>query len=322
MQLTIIYHLFNNSINLNNSLKSILEQEDQEFSIIFILDQTTEKVRESLKEINFLKKVKHFKIISISQNLGHSYCFNFALPYIDTPYVYFASSSVVLKPNFVSSINNALKDKNDCDVGFFNVHNAYCKSLDFSLLQDKIIEDLYLSFFNSYTNKIFNVEFLRKNKITITNFKHFTTLFLYNVFSKMKSWFVVNEQLVDLYLSSTKNYNTYDLVDQFSAMFGKYINDEFFVKNRKHIEYIAIRTILISFLHDVWVRTAHNKKTFNNAVEYASKWLKTYIPNWSKNEILTSISNNDSRKIIQYLKTFIFKPKNIIKSFSSLEKEI
>ena len=98
--------------------------------------------------------------------------------------------------------------------------------------------------------------------------------------------------------------------------------DEFFVKNRMHIEYIAIRTILISFLHDVWVRTAHNKKTFNNAVEYASKWLKTYIPNWSKNEILTSISNNDSRKIIQYLKTFIFKPKNIIKSFSSLEKEI
>ena len=83
-----------------------------EFSVIFILDQTTEKVRESLKEINFLKKVKHFKIISISQNLGHSYCFNFALPYIDTPYVYFASSSVVLKPNFVSSINNALKDKN------------------------------------------------------------------------------------------------------------------------------------------------------------------------------------------------------------------
>ena len=28
------------------------------------------------------------------------------------------------------------------------------------------------------------------------------------------------------------------------------------------------------------------------------------------------------KKIIQYLKTFIFKPKNIIKSFSSLEKEI
>ena len=46
MQLTIIFHLFNNSINLNNSLKSILEQEDQEFSVIFILDQTTEKVRE------------------------------------------------------------------------------------------------------------------------------------------------------------------------------------------------------------------------------------------------------------------------------------
>ena len=62
MQLTIIYHLFNNSINLNNSLKSILEQEDQEFSVIFILDQTTEKVRESLKEINFLKKLNTLRL--------------------------------------------------------------------------------------------------------------------------------------------------------------------------------------------------------------------------------------------------------------------
>ena len=117
MNLTIVYHLNEFSKTLSDSIMSLINQSSNDFELILIADETSKEVQNHFAQFDLNKAFKKIKYIKIDQKLGHSYCNNLAMKYVETPYVYFSSNNVVYNKDFVKIINETVENENS----IFNV---------------------------------------------------------------------------------------------------------------------------------------------------------------------------------------------------------
>lgn len=317
MQVTIVYHLYKNSKYLQESLDSIFGQTDKDFTIIFISDDPTKIVRDHFKNVELTNVVKNFKYINIYKNLGHSFSFNLALDYIETPYVYFASSSAVFKKDFIEVINKKIDKNKNLELLMIN---SIKKENDHK--SKDIYSPLYKTLSHTYINKVFNVKFLKSNNISFHSFNHYNFLFDISVLIKLTKSDMIYEDIVEVKSFKNKFYNLYDLIRQCTILINTYSETDFFKNYQQDIEYQMIRLTLIFFIFNIYNNRSNNKQSTITAIEFAESWLKKHIPDWRANKILNSEENIDHKSFISYMKNFEFKLKPTIHNLEKIKKDI
>ena len=322
-QLTIVYHLHKSYNESKQSVKSILSQSDKNFDIICILDNIDTGIKKILVErdvTSLLSKTKNLTFIVVDKTLGHSWCFNRAMDEVKTPYVYFASGGCVFDKNFVKEVSKTLLAKKP-DLLIFNYDQKTHKHF-LELTEKTDNYHFYQTFLNSYTNKIFKFDFLKKHDIQFAEFKHYTHLFIYKVLSNFPYIEQLQKVLVDVHYAKHPGYNTYDVLTQFQKIYKHAKKTEFYKQFKDSIEYMYIRTALFTFLYYMYTNLYEtNRKAFKISVERAVESLTKSIPNWKKNKYLLADDTMDNKYVWKYLKNFDSNPKKIAKAMEGAAKQ-
>ena len=317
MNLTIVYHLNEFSKTLSDSIMSLINQSSNDFELILIADETSKEVQNHFAQFDLNKAFKKIKYIKIDQKLGHSYCNNLAMKYVETPYVYFSSNNVVYNKDFVKIINETVENEN-YDVILFNTNDKSKFSPNIRTEKSEvIINNLYVVVLGTITDKVISAKLLKDKNIMFENFHHYTSLYTLKVCEHIKKIKNIDKQLLQVFPQSNINYNIYDIVNQNNHILAD-LNSKFYKANKDDIDYTIIRNCLYTFLARFSVENKwQNNNGFKRAVTYANDWLKLHLPDWRNNKILNSANNLDNQKIVNYLSHY---PKLFVSVRDELKK--
>lgn len=298
MRLSLFYHVYKNTNNLEKSLNSIANQTDKDFEFILINDGCSSVVLNILKKYDFSSMCKTFKYIFISENHGHSFSFNEALRYSNAEYVYYFGGNISLMPNFIKKINSILDTENNLDViSFAHVPTNEKKITKFISLNS----DLKYNIAPSLRDKIFSRSFLNRNSITLNENGYFPLEFLYKVMMNFDQWVLIKEKIIDYSYNSNFTYNLYDIFQMNNLLIKNYSNTSFWKKNIELIQFLMILYVTRIFLSRIFL-VYEDRNTRKGAINFAKNWLSSNIPNWKTNKILnskkTDLSNESRERIL------------------------
>jgi glycosyltransferase involved in cell wall biosynthesis len=181
MKLTIVYHVYRNSLTLKKSLSILANQSDKNFELILIDDAATSNVSRIISEFDFSKFTK-FTYIKHSQNLGHSISFNQVNNILNSSHVIYVGSNFVPHKNFVKVVNDVIAHHPTVDViSFKNVKND-CSCEVFTKLDNK----MRLNLDSSMKDKIFSLNLLNKNQIQLSENMYAPLIFIYKALINFK----------------------------------------------------------------------------------------------------------------------------------------
>ena len=324
-KLTIVYHLYQSHDRTREYIVSLLSQSDKNFNIICILDNIDDEIKSILndKEIVQLILANTVSCMVVDKTLGHSWCFNQAYNMIQTPYVYFCANTQatsIFDANFVKEINEKLATC-DPDLILFNFSEETLEHF-MNLTQKQDEFHYYLTFFQSYLNKVLKMEFLKKHNIKFCEFKNYTHYIVYDIVSHYPFIEQIPKILITMYFNKHPGYNIYDVLTQFKKIYSECKDSPFFIQFKDSIEYMFIRTTLFTFIHYMYINLYKtNKKAFELSIEKAIEYIDRYAPNWKQNKYLNSKETLDRPAIREYLQHFDGDIRMIAEEMEKLEKE-
>lgn len=296
-KLSIIYHVYTNCVNLENSLNSIIKMNNLDDIELILIDDNAFEREYNIVKNSKIKNLKNFKYVICSQNLGHSYSYNLGTKIATSDYIFFAGSEIEFKSNFIIELTKIIDKFEQPDVVMFSENNfRYFKLNDknnISNTQLFINLDPNLIYINDWTlgNKIFKKNFLINNKCEMTEFRNYSILFTLNTLAKSNKIVYLNETLTKYVINLKPSFNLYDLIfqtNEFSNLIKKYNWNSKEYKNA--LGFLTIKTILYDFVYFVLnseMTTEEKKVTINKAYKFLHKdWNKSYS---SINECTKSI---------------------------------
>jgi len=183
MNLTIYYHVYRNSKNLEKSLNCIINQKCKNFEFILVDDCAYPKSKEIIKNLK-IDQFPNFKYINNSQNVGHSYSFNLGLNVAEGKFIYYMGSNINLNENFTKIINDLIDANKSVDILSFG---KLFKSKEETIQFEKINEKMYSLLTQNLKNKIFNVQYLKQNDLHLNNSKYYPLIFEMEIFNSFKN---------------------------------------------------------------------------------------------------------------------------------------
>lgn len=230
-KISIIYHLYSNTKNLKKSLNSIMQMEGlDDVELVIIDDHATQEVLDVLNNTK-VNTLKNYKLVSCSQNLGHSYSYNLGIKIATANYVFLAGSEVKFKPDFVKSITKCIDQYSQPDMLFFqNNYDRYFTTIPKINLSEtqmftQLDADLVYEIDWTLSNKVFKKNFLIKSKTQLIEFHYYPALFVMSALAKFHKLVYLNKDLVECRNNTVPSYNLYDLIfqiEEFYALAKKY----------------------------------------------------------------------------------------------------
>ncbi|MCQ3915692.1 MAG: hypothetical protein MJ195_03055 [Mycoplasmoidaceae bacterium] len=174
--ITLIFAISKRNTELSKALDAIARQTDKNCNLVFVFNGCGTSEKDTFKKFDFngFNKVDY---VMFSENLGDVYSFEYVSKNnLQTKYYYYFDCNVILMPDFIATLNQFVEKNSDADVvSFFGVPNIYFKEPHLVI---KTMSDDFchrpLVFFD---NKLINIEYIRKNKITEQKFKNYPLLY-------------------------------------------------------------------------------------------------------------------------------------------------
>jgi len=313
-KLTLIFSVNKKNVNLEQAIKAIETQNDNNFCVVFAFNNANLLDKQIVSEFDS-DKVEDVQHVFFSESLGDSYVFNYCLKKVKTKYVYFLDANIFLEPDFVATINHFIEEHKDTDVlSFFGVPNYYFKE---EFIEIKKPADDFctrpLIFFN---NKVLNVEYLLKHHIQEPLFAHYPLSFYLSLFIYQPKWYSIGRQICTITNKVTYLYNVLDLYadceNLTSALFDKKYKDY-----TDQIEYIILIGLLRNFIFAYFESNQGRVIAQKRVLEKVEEFLQTYIPDWRRNKWLWSKKNLNDTSYLDYLRDFKPKIRYITKEMNS-----
>ncbi|WP_027124057.1 glycosyltransferase family 2 protein [Mycoplasmoides pirum] len=309
-KISIIYHIYKNVKNLKTSLNSILQLDNlDDLELILINDNASEDVIEIVNNSKILN-LKNIKYVHLSQNLGHSYCYNLAIDLCKTDYLFFCGSETKLQNDFINKVVKNIDSNKDTDILIFRNNYERYFSIQ-SSLEEKEIEvftqlkpELVYEMEWNLSNKVFHKDFLIKNKIKFIEFHSYLALFILTTLSKFKKIVYVNESIAKFTIDLKPSHNLYDYLFQTQEFYSveKKLNTSN-LKIKKALEFWTTKICLYDFINYV-INSDMNDKEKELAIIAAYKLNLKLYNNFFTNEYFKLIKE---KKWKEYFT--MFKPK-------------
>lgn len=310
MKLTIAYYLYQDCDNLEDSLKSLLSQQNKKLEIIFLFDFTTQHVDDIFSK--FDTSAHNIKIVRFQENLGISYASNFAIKLAQGEYIYFAEQKVNFRPNFFQIFCEWISNDKKYDFLSFDKKISLILNKENGIREyDKNNIESNLDFIvNSKLSvkyRIFNTDFLRKKNIEFVLYKNFHSLFVFDVIENSTNWLISNNFLIDWYESKYKNfdYSLYDILNSSSVLNTKL--NKINISHSKKMAYeiwIAV-LVLYEFSKKMFLMYKNEKKILLKALNNANYLINSLCPDYKENECLNLLVNEKLKNFIKNFKPSI-----------------
>lgn len=273
MTITIAYHFYQNIKHLQKSLLSLTEQTDLDFELFLINDGGSNKASEIVNNID-LSKIKQCHYVVFSQNLGHSYSYNYVINKSESTYIHFSGSNFVYEKDFIAKLKKYIvafspdlliiqPTNNDQKLEYTISHN-----IDRSLMNN---------FIPSIKDKIFSMSILKKHKINFTINMHAPLFFLLSYLQHVNRTTIVHLSIISKLRNTYYSYNLYDVFDQNILILSNLAKNSVWVKNKDFFEFVLIYSLIHLFLPRIF--TIYNDSSVRGAaLKATSKWLTKYIP--------------------------------------------
>lgn len=307
MKLTVAYYLYQDYDNLEESLKSLLSQQNKDLEIIFMFDFTTTQVDDIFSK--FDTSASNIKIVRFQESLGISYSSNFAIKLAKGEYIYFAEQKVNFKHGFFDTFSKWIANGKKYDFISFDKKTSLILKDDSALIEyDKNNVDSSLAFIAnsklSIKYRIFNTLFLREKNIQFVLYKNFHSLFVFDVIENSSNWLISNNFLIDWYESKFKNfdYSLYDILNSSSVLSSK-LNKLNITNDRKKVYEIWIAIlILYEFPKKMFLLYKNEKKILLKSLNNANYLINSLCPGYKENEFLNLLLNEKLKIFIKNFK--------------------
>lgn len=301
----------NNKLEL--TLKSILNQTNDQYEIIFIDDQINFNESEILNTYfhNFPDKIR---IITNSNQVGVSESWNIGLNYSKAQYVYFLQVGDIIEPNMVQEIGQ-LVDKNDIDVIEFIIqysntrdHFSSNRLKSNCLYNPERDKNVFALIHHSLFNKVFKRDFLIKNNINFRSRARYDLLFIYCTLATCKTLFTSDKFLATIEINPILSFNVFDFLRQWPHIFNYYRRLELLKVLIYELEYAYVRFHLYTFLKVV--KPTKNKKLITKAIEIVKVKVR-HFPNWQNNNYFITLKDDRFYKEVSNLDKYLYEYKSI-----------
>lgn len=192
--ISIIVAVYNVEKYIENTLKSIVNQDYADFELVIVDDGSTDKSVEVINEFLNRKNI-NWKLIK-KENGGQSSSRNVGLRNASGEYIVFMDSDDVIAGDFLSKLKDAL-DKNDCEFSFCNFdfvkQQIPPKDTDLRVkrYEKKELLNVFLRRSINFVlpSMMFKKEFLLKNKLLFDERIRFSEdqMFIWNVIIQSKN---------------------------------------------------------------------------------------------------------------------------------------
>lgn len=316
MKLSFIYHLYNNAVYLEKSIKSIMDQTSKEFEVIFIDDYSSNEVKEILNKFDLSDK--RFKIVRLFENYGRSFSYNLGLEKASGKYVYYAESNNIFSKDFVETIINAASKK-DYDYISFKTDSAYLNdSLDQDVevdITENKMDSWIVNCSITIRNKVFRKQFLEKNKITFTNYKNLYPIYLFEVLTKYQSAYFISKTILEFKRDVNEIKYTYNLYDILEASFilSFKISESNLDSNMKNNYLVWLPKLCIEDFLVKMFQSYNNEKILSIAISKAWETLEKIDGSFKNNKSLNLLVNTKLKDYIKGFKpSYSYVKKNLI----------
>ena len=209
VKLSIVMYVSNAEKYLEDSLNSLLNQTFNDYEILFIDDKSSDKSLSFIKK--FSKKFNHFKIISL-KNYDYSVAINKCINWVEGKYIYFMDAHNILNQDALSIIyGSAEKNRVDfliCDAFNDKIFDSFMlRKLESRSKLNKFTEntfnytevrDLLFEFDCNLENKLFSVDFIKKNNLLLhENLSFSDYVFFYDSLLSADRIFYVRDSIFD-----------------------------------------------------------------------------------------------------------------------------
>lgn len=304
MKITIIYHLYNKSINLIHSLESIINQDSANYELILLCDLVDDSVFKIIQEKNIISR-PNVRLIKFFENRGRSFTYNFALEKAKGNYVYFAEPKIILEKTFVSSLEKVINEYEYDYVSFLSnkIHAEYLSEsyeIDMSTIDEKIKTIVNTKL--STKDKIFNRDFLIKNKIEFIPYKNFCSLYMYDILEISKKAYFLSKNLISVKREPKHKYeyNLYNILESAEILMNTLNKKNVNEKTEAYKSWIPV-VILYEFIKKIYYSYFKNEKIVAKSIDNALAVLEKIYPNFKFNQYIELMLRKD---IYEYIKNF------------------
>lgn len=319
MKITFIYHLYNNSVSLEKSIKSLLNQTNHNFEVIFIDDFASDECKNILSKFDFSDS--KFKIVRLFENYGKSFSYNLGLEKANGEYVYFAEHNNLFDEHFVEEIVNISKIKKYDYISFKT--NAPHLNDDISQnvelinnSKDSNISSWIVNCSITLRNKVFRKSFLEKNKIVFTNYKNLYPLYLFEVLTNYEVAYFTAKTLINFEKLSDNSirytYNLYDILESAFILSFK-ISESHLDSNLQSCFQVWLPKLCIEDFLFKMFESYTSEKILSIAITKAWETLEKIDVSYKKNKSLNLLINTNLKDYIKEFKpTYNYVKKNLI----------
>ncbi|AGR41800.1 glycosyltransferase family 2 protein [Spiroplasma diminutum] len=302
---------------IDTTLKSVLDQTDNDYEIILISDKMLEDNEEFIVLRKYFWDINRIKTVVNSSIQGASVCWNTAIDLAEGQYIKFITQGDTINPNFVKTLKEELQkyDDEELDIIEYNIqlNGLSDKTIDTYLQKGKVYNlnrdyEPYAHISATLSNKIFRTNLLKEFGFKFRRFVRFDMLFTYKVLGQTDSYVFLDtkEPLESMYLGKV-SYSVFDLVNQWTHILNYYRRIGKFKDLKDYLNYAYYKTLIHIWLWNI--RKYDNKLLIKKAATFASRKFEDKREDFMK--------NNKA-----YLETNDVRFKEIVQGFSSYIKEL
>lgn len=292
-KITFTLYLNEHTTSLNLCLNQLNKINFDENEIIIYIDSDSIDLNIAIQQFLQSNKFKNLIVVKNSVPLNKSYCFNDAIKMANSDYILFMNFNSIIDDNFYNEIKDHLNSNYDVisfestnpDI-FYKLKGDTFTKLNSELIISNVTKTLY--------NKLFNLDFLKNNKIFFKKDKWYPEYFLFQIFLTFKFWKnLENKELITFRKNNDIGFNLYDLLFQIEYIdklaknyqIGNEFNNEFEFWYAYILKYKFLSKIFDKYkINDSKnIQYLRNKEIHKIAIQNVKKTIKEFCPNLSKN---------------------------------------
>ncbi|MBN3534960.1 glycosyltransferase family 2 protein [Mycoplasma procyoni] len=212
-KISILIPCYNKTDFYPRLFKSLINQKDKNFKIVFVNDASTDNTQAILED--FKQKYSNLfdiKIYQLEQNSGLAFVRNFLISKTETEYFYFLDSDDIITKNAMKHYNKALEKKPNCEIYYSNHSLTYNniripniqRNYFMRFIKTKKQKMEYLKYGSAYIwNKAIKTEWFKQFGMSFLNgylFEDFPICF--SIFLSAKNTHFINKITYKYFLNS------------------------------------------------------------------------------------------------------------------------
>lgn len=238
---------FNLPTHIDGFLSSLAYlKEKNEIQIIFVNASDDDEITSVINSYSNDFKIFYFKI---SSDLGQSYAYNLALPYIEGKYCHFVPPTYIIEPTYFDNIKktDSTNAVSPDLIIHYNPHSLNKYELK-NLIYKGLSKDLILGLYCDLKYFVINSEFLFNSEIKFQDFAFHPFTFVINLITSANLVAYIPTQLINLRFKVSKNFNVYDILYQAYDVLSLLNKKGIYEKYANEWNYLLIIDIYLIFL--------------------------------------------------------------------------